>query len=245
VAVAHRLFVVNGSHPCRTVEKAMEIKGIPYRAVELPPPFHAPIQRLVFGRRTVPGLRLESGEKISGSRPILRRLEELQPDPPLLPADGDRRRAVEEAEAWGDEVLQSLVRRILWIALDRHREALVGMQEGGRLPPLPAPVVRVLAPGLIRAEKALNDATDEAAARDLRDLPAHLDKVDAWLADGTLGGDPPNVADLQIAPSIRLLSVVGDVRPLLEGRPADAWARRLFPAQPGDVPAGTISPAAA
>src|SRR5207253_4946210 len=81
-----RLYVVHGSHPCAAVARGLELKGMPYRTVELPPPLHAAIQRARFGARTVPGLRLD-GEKVQGSRAILRRLDELHPDPPLYPAD--------------------------------------------------------------------------------------------------------------------------------------------------------------
>ena len=49
-----------------------------------------------------------------------------------------------------------------------------------------------------------------------------------------------NAADLQIGAGVRLLLTLEDVRPLLDGRPAGALARRWFPAYPGDVPAGTL-----
>src|SRR5215207_9497136 len=101
------LYVVNGSHPCATVERALELKGIDYTLFEWPPPMHAPMQWLLFRERTVPALRLD-GEKISGSRAILRRLEELRPEPALYPADPEARAKVEEAERWGDEVFQSI-----------------------------------------------------------------------------------------------------------------------------------------
>ena len=69
-----KLYVVHGSHPCATVQRALEMKAVPYRVVELLPPMHAALQRQRFGVRTVPGLTLESGEKLSGSRAIIRRL---------------------------------------------------------------------------------------------------------------------------------------------------------------------------
>ena len=98
----HKLYVVHSSHPCETVKKALELKGIPYRTVELLIPTHVPLQKLRFGSRTVPALKLDGGEKISGSRAILRRLDELVADPPLLPpeTDPDDRAAVLEAERW-------------------------------------------------------------------------------------------------------------------------------------------------
>src|SRR3954453_5378741 len=61
--VAIDLYVVHGSHPCAAVERALELKGLEYRRVELPP-LHAPIQRVVFGARTVPAMRLDGGERL-------------------------------------------------------------------------------------------------------------------------------------------------------------------------------------
>src|SRR5687767_11015683 len=94
-----------GSHPCETVEAALRLKGLEYDRVDLLPgisPFH---QLLRFGRRTVPGLRVDS-YKVVGSPLILRTLDGLAHDPPLYPADPAARAAVEEAERWGDEQLQ-------------------------------------------------------------------------------------------------------------------------------------------
>ena len=119
-----KLYVVYGSHPCATVQRALDVKSVPYRVVELPPPMHAALQRLRFGVRTVPGLTLESGEKLSGSRAILRRLEELAPEPALWPADDERRALVERAEEWGDEVWQPMVRRLLWRTFTLHPQWL-------------------------------------------------------------------------------------------------------------------------
>jgi glutathione S-transferase len=239
VARVHKLYVVHSSHPCATVEKALELKGIPYRRAELLMPMQAPLQMLRFGRRTVPALKLDGGEKISGSRPILRRLDELVADPPLLPADAAARAAVLEAERWGDEVLQPLVRRLVWSALKRRPDAIPSYQEASQLPRLPRPLVRLVAPGVIAIERAMNRAADGAARADLRELPAHLDRVDGWVLDGVLAGaTQPNAADLQIASSLRLLSTLADVRPLLAARPGAALAAALFEDFPGDVPAG-------
>src|SRR5829696_7819919 len=63
-----RLFVVHGSHPCAAVERALQLKGVPYTAFEWPPPLHAVGMRLLFGPRTVPAIRFEDGEKVSGTR---------------------------------------------------------------------------------------------------------------------------------------------------------------------------------
>ena len=230
-----RLFVVHGSHPCATVEKALELKGVAYSRIELPPPSHAVLMRPIFGGRTVPGIRFEDGEKVQGSRAILRALERRVPEPQLY-----RGPDVEEAERWGDEVFQPIARRLLWPAFGRSPESMYGYQEGQRSPKLPKAVITKAAPLIVRIEKKLNDATDMASRADLQALPGHLDRIDGWIAEGLLGGDQPNAADLQIAPTIGLLFTLGDVRPLIAGRPAEAFAFKWFDRLPGDTPAGTL-----
>ncbi len=238
-----KLYVVHGSHPCAAVEKALQLKSLQYRKVELPPPMHAAIQRVLFGARTVPGLTISgngSSERISGSIPIMRRLDQLAPEPPLLPADPDRRRAVEEAEAWGERTFQPIARTLLWTAMGHTPDAIVSYGEGSKLK-LPAGALRLSAPLIVRVEHRLNDAGDAAARRDLNALPGYLDRIDAWIADGTIGdAEHPNAADLQIASTIRLLMTLADLRPMIQGRPCGELALRLFPVQAGEMPAGSL-----
>ena len=59
--------------------------------------------------------------------------------------------------------------------------------------------------------QAANGADDIAVRADLLALPGHLDRIDAWIAEGTLGGEALHAGDLQVAASLRLLVTVGDV----------------------------------
>ncbi len=234
-----RLYVVHGSHPCAAVEKALSIKGLSYSVFEWPPPLHAPMQRVIFGKRTVPALRIDS-EKLSGSRTIMRRLDELVPEPRLIPTDPSERARVEEAERWGDEVLQPVARELIWAAFVNSPSAMVSYSEHSRLP-LPAAAIRLSAPVIARLGSRLNRTGDEVARKDVQALPGQLDRVDAWIADGRIG-DPehPNAADLQIASTVRLMLTLADVQPLIEGRPCAELARRLFPTVDGEMPAGSL-----
>jgi glutathione S-transferase len=234
-----RLYVVHGSHPCAAVEKAMSMKGLSYGVTEWPPPLHAPIQRALFGARTVPALTVD-GEKVSGSRAIMRRLEQLAPEPPLFPADPVARARVEEAERWGDEVFQPVARELIWVGFTHSPGAMVSYSEHSRLP-LPAPAIRAIAPAIARMGARLN-CTDAAVARcALEALPGQLDKIDGWIADGTIG-DPehPNAADLQLGSTVRLLMTLADARPLIDGRPCAELATALFPDTDGAMPAGSL-----
>jgi glutathione S-transferase len=234
----HKLYVVHSSHPSEAVKEALALKGIPYRTFEMLVPTQAMITRLRFPSHTVPALRLHSGEKVQGSIAIMRRLDELVPDPPLLPADEAERAKVLGAEFWGADVLQPLARRVFWGAVKRRPGAIPSYQEASRLPRLPRPIVRAVVPVVARLESAMHKADDAAVRADLQALPAYLDIVDEWIADGVLDGEQANAADLQIGSSLRFLLTLGDVRPLLAGRPAERLAQRFFPDYPGDVPAG-------
>jgi glutathione S-transferase len=114
-----RLYALPGSHPCAAVEVALRLKGIAYERTDLLPTGEVVFGPLLFGGRTVPGMRLE-GERIVGSREIMRRLDELVPTPPLLPLPGDPLYArVVEAEQWGEAVFQSVPRRVIDVAFIR------------------------------------------------------------------------------------------------------------------------------
>lgn len=233
-----KLYVVHGSHPCAAVQRALELKGVEHRVVELPPPLHMPLQRLRFGARTVPAIRFADGERLSGSSAIMRRLDELVPDLRLYP---DER--VADAEAWAERTLQPIPRTLLWAAFARAPRSMVGYQQGGRLPALPTPVVLALAPLVTRVERRANGVDDARVRAELEALPAHLDRIDAWIADGVLGGPAaPNAADLQVGSTLRLLMTLADVRPAIAARPAGRLALGLWPDHPGEVPAGTLSP---
>ena len=234
-----KLYVVQGSHPCMTVARALELKGIPYKTVELPELVHIPIQRRRFGGSTVPGVRFEDGGKAQGSREILRVLDERVPEPPLLPADPDRRARVEELERWGDEELQGVARRLVFWGLKKAPVAFPSYTEGSRWR-VPAPVARAVGPHVATMVMRVHTASDETTRADLDALPGHIARIEEALEAGTLGGDPPNAADLQLAPSVRLLMTCEDIAPLVEAGRAGTWARGLFPDVPGRLPAGTL-----
>jgi glutathione S-transferase len=237
-----KLYTVPGSHPCAAVEVALRLKSIDYERVDLLPLTQLMMGPLRYGGNTVPGLRID-GERLAGSRTIMRRLDTLQPEPPLLPSlsDAVARARVLEAERWGDEVLQAVPRRILDAAFLR-RPACMESYAGEAKLPLPRAMLRPALPITAKLMARRNHAEDEKARADLAALPAQLDHIDAWIADGVLGGDQPNAADLQIGSSIRLLMTLADVRPLIEGPPARPalGLTRWFEPQAGEAPAGTL-----
>jgi glutathione S-transferase len=212
----------------------LEHKGLPYQRRDLITAMHIPIVKaLGFPGRTVPALNAD-GRKLQGTRAISRFLDELKPEPPLFPADPEQRRAVEDAERWGDEQLQSVPRRLAWYALGRDRSSIREFLEGYKLG-LPKSVAVATAAPIIWAEQKITKASAGAVQADLARLPELLDHVDALVADGVIGGEQPNAADYQIAPSVRLLMALDQLRPLIEGRPAGDLALKLVPAFQGHI----------
>jgi glutathione S-transferase len=234
-----KLYVIPASHPCECVEAALRIKGLQYKRVDVLPVAHKLVIRAQrFAGNSVPALAIDT-ERIVGSRPILRRIEALQPEPPLLPADPALRARVEEAELWGDDVLQSAARRIGWGVSRRDPDGVTSYLEGYRLH-MPQRLLALGAGPTAWAAARLNRADDETVKRDLLALPGQLDKIDAWIAEGVLGGESANAADLQIGSSVRLLMTFGDIRPLIEGRPCAALGERWFPPARGSIPSGAL-----
>jgi glutathione S-transferase len=228
--------VLPPSHPCAAVEAALELKGLEYEKVELQPgPDHPEQMEAIYGagNRTVPGL-LIGDEPVHGSNAILEALERIAPEPALYP--GDRADAVREAAAWGDDVLQDLGRRLPWGALHFRPEALGTFAGAGPLDPAGTD----FAMRFIRASWKYHNMSAVRLAEDLRALPGMLDQVDAYVSDGLLAGATPNAADFQIGSTLSVLLTVGDVRPLIEARPAVQVARKWFDDRPGVVPAGAF-----
>ncbi|MGI8713211.1 MAG: glutathione S-transferase N-terminal domain-containing protein [Solirubrobacteraceae bacterium] len=229
------LHVLPPSHPCMAVETALALKRLAYEKVALTPGEHVDVMQRIYGEghSTVPGL-LVDGQPVHGSRPILARLESLAPDPPLFPAAiAD---AIREAERWGDVELQDLGRRLTWGALHFRPEA---MGTFGGAEPLDGPGTD-FAITYVRASWRYHGITAALLHDDLAGLPAKLDHVDALAAAGVIGGEQPTAADLQIGCTLRVLLTVGDLRPLIEGRPGERLSRRWFPDYRGDVPAGAF-----
>jgi len=229
------LFAVPASHPSLAAQLMLEHKGVEYRRIDLVAATHRTILRaLGFPRKTVPAVKLD-GARIQGTREIALALDALIPSPPLFPADPDQRRRVEEAEAWGEEVLQPLPRRLIWNALKRDSSTLATYLEGARIG-IPTPIAARTAAPFAMASRRFNRATDENAERDLAALPGMIDRVDELIERGVIGAAERNAADYQIATSVSLLLTMDDVRPVIEGRPAERLARELVRNQPGHMP---------
>jgi glutathione S-transferase len=246
----YKLYVICGSHACRSAMLMLEYKEQPYERVEIPTLLHPLAVRLHgfnaggetrtagSGRPlalrmgdhlgTVPALAA-NGDRVSTNHGIARFLDDRHPDRPLLPADADQRRRVEEAEHWANESLQMFARRILLPVALRDPSSAGEAAGHGRLGPLlyrQATARRLIIPMIGRVVFNVGSATEQEM---LAELPGMLDRIDGWIADGVLGGPQLNAADCMVAPSLALILYHPDVAPLFAGRPALELVDRLLP----------------
>jgi glutathione S-transferase len=228
-----KLYMFPGSNSVLTGRLMLDHKGIDYKLVKLPPGLHAFIMlALGFETMGVPAIKVD-GRRVQGTRSMSRALDELVPERPLFPSDPARRKAVEDAERWGEE-LQNATRRIFYAAARRDRKAFMSVVRQDWALPMRV-FIRVGAGLIIRLATGAHRATEDAAREDVSLLPERLDQIDAWIADGRLGGADLNAADFQIAANVALLLSSEDLAPLIEGRPAAALARRVVPEYGGHV----------
>jgi glutathione S-transferase len=246
----YTLYVIPGSHACRSAMLMLAHKRERYRRVDIVTLMHPVVVRLLGfdangetrtagGRRplalriadqlgTVPALAAGSN-RISTNHEIARYLDEVRPERPLLPADPDHRTAVEAAERWANETLQMEARRIPGAATIRDPRGYARSSGDGRLGHLlfrSELARRMLIPGILGG----TFATSGNPERDpIVELPALLNRIDAWIAEGVLNGEELNVADFMVAPSLALILYRADARPLFKGRPALDLVDRLLP----------------
>jgi glutathione S-transferase len=127
-----KLYGTKPSPPAHSVRLMLEAKGLDYKPIWLLPGLHPALLRTRgFRGGTVPAIKID-GRRVQRSLAIARALDQLQPEPPLLPADPEKRREVEEAERWADEVLQDVPRRIVrWMSVHRPETRVMIAREIG------------------------------------------------------------------------------------------------------------------
>jgi glutathione S-transferase len=202
----------------------LEHKGVDFRRVNFPPGPHRALVRLIgFKGDRVPAVKFDDGRRAQGTRELPRVLDDLVPEPRLVPDDP---RAL-EAERWADDVLQQWARRMVASAGARDPDALAGRGAHGRLGVL---LTRHERPRRTVARAVLKAfrVTKEQLRDDRERTGEILDRVDAWIAEGVLNGDQLRSPDLAIASSLALVEYIVALQPELRRRPLMELIERVF-----------------
>jgi glutathione S-transferase len=228
-----KLYMFPGSNSSIIGQLMLDHKGVDYKLVKLPPGLHAFIMlALGFETMGVPAIKW-NGRRVQGTRSISRALDEIEPAHPLFPSDPAQRKAVQDAERWGEE-LQNATRRVFYAGARRDRKAFRSVIVAGRSFPMRVFLWVGTGP-IIRLATGAHRATEDAAREDVSLVPERLDQIDAWIAEGILGGPELNAADFQIGVNVSAMLASEDLVPYVVGRPAEALARRVLPEYGGHV----------
>ena len=196
---------------CLKVRMALQAKGLSFREVEVTPGIGQISLFRLSGQRQVPVL-VDGDEVVSDSSAICRYLEELRPEPPLIPSDPQQRAQMQLIEDWADTTLAAAVRAaLLQAAADdaQLRDVLIPDD-------VPSPVRQVMSglPGgwLSSLGELLGQ---EQRASMLSSLCAVADGLDL---NGCLVGDAISLADIAVGAQLSLLRFPASAGSSLAGR---------------------------
>lgn len=196
---------------CLKVRMALQAKGLSFREVEVTPGIGQVSLFRLSGQRQVPVL-VDGDDVVSDSSAICRYLEEMRPEPALIPADPKQRAQMQLIEDWADTTLAAAVRSaLLQAAADdaQLREVLLPDD-------VPSPVRQLMSglPGgwLSSFGELLGQ---EQRASMLSSLCSVADGLDP---NGCLVGHAISLADLAVAAQLSLLCFPASSGESLAGR---------------------------
>tara|TARA_B100000925_G_scaffold287569_1_gene267072 strand:+ start:455 stop:1183 length:729 start_codon:yes stop_codon:yes gene_type:complete len=196
---------------CLKVRMALQAKGLSFREVEVTPGIGQVSLFRLSGQRQVPVL-VDGDDVVSDSSAICRYLEEMRPEPALIPADPKQRAQMQLIEDWADTTLAAAVRSaLLQAAADdaQLREVLLPDD-------VPSPVRQLMSglPGgwLSSFGELLGQ---EQRASMLSSLCSVADGLDP---NGCLVGHAISLADLAVAAQLSLLRFPASSGESLAGR---------------------------
>jgi len=212
------------SHFCEKVRWALDFKGLPYRSVCVNP-FTRKELAMISGDKQVPVIR-DGARVVCDSSLIVEYLDDICPEPPLIPPKEPERREALELERIADEEIGPAVRRVAYEALFSDAAAFrkVMLPKRG-LTRLLNPVRRLAIPLMVKRHFGI---TAEQLAADKRNLRELLRELDERL-DGRshLVGETLTIADISVASLLAPLELVKDLSGSAEHSKIFCWVREM------------------
>lgn len=222
--------IVFGSRLSPFVEKvvrALQLKRMPYRLEGLKTPFD--LARWNPQTKKMPVLEID-GQRTYDSTWILRRLDTIQPEPPLFDADpavAARQRLLED---WADESLYWYGMALRWTDANQARTAAQVLDDLP-IPVLLRPLVGVLLPRQIKAMTVSQGMGRLPAEMIVEELAHRLDDLVELLREQPyLFAQRPSAADLAVFGQMHMLcsGPTPEAAELVEARPTlVAYRRRV------------------
>jgi len=210
---------------CDKVRRVLHYKGLAYTTVEIK------VADISFLKRRAPTGKVPildyGSRRIWDSTDICLALEELHPDPVLVPTDPRERADVMLLEDWADETLYffEMTMRFTWP--DERTKWSLELAKRDAAP------VRALAPFLVPRITTKTVGFQGLGRKDrvhvMRDLARLLDALEARLAaTGYCVGDSITLADIAIASQIHCIGGTREGADAIALRPAIvAWKQRI------------------
>jgi len=177
------------------VARALQLKGIAFTLV--PPKSPADFKRWNPQARKMPVVEID-GRRVFDSTQILRRLDQLVPEPPLFDRNADVAARQRFLEDWSDESLYWYAMALRWS--DANAEATTTQVLGSI--PAPAalrPVLRVVLRRQLRNQALAQGLARLPLETVVDELGRRFDELLVWLGDRPyFFADRPSVADLAL-----------------------------------------------
>jgi len=211
---------------CEKVRRLLHAKGVPFRVEEVSLARSVRLVPKLSPIRRLPVLDLD-GRRLWDSTEIAYALEELYPEPPLIPADPAERARCHVLEDWADESLYfyEMTMRFLWPAnVGRWVAATVHAD-----PRWSRSLAPVLVPRALRKRAVPQGVGRKPRELVLRELDRHLDALAAMLAGGEwLVGERLSLADIAVASQLTAIAGAKEGEEALGRRPeVRAWVARV------------------
>ncbi len=199
------------------VVRALQMKGVDYELVE--PKGPGDFKKWNPQTAKMPVMDLK-GERIYDSTFILRRLDELYPEPPLLSSDPVAAASQRQLEDWADESLYWYTMGLRWSP--EHEDATVNQILPSTIPAMVRPLVSLFLKrqlkGMTKAQ-GMGRLPNEVLVKEIGD---RLDDLVRMLGDRDFFyGDRPSVADLAVYGQLNggASDVTPEIRALIQERP--------------------------
>ena len=184
------------------VARALQLKGVPFTLVA--PRSPADFKRWNPQTRKMPVLDVD-GQRVFDSTVILRRLDELVPEPPFFDRDAAVAARQRFLEDWSDEALYWYGMALRWS--DANAETTTTQILGTiPVPALARPVLRVILRRQIRGQALAQGLARLPRENVIGELGRRFDELLVWLGDRPFFfADRPSVADLAVFGQLNML----------------------------------------
>jgi glutathione S-transferase len=210
---------------CDKVRRAMRLKGIEWDIVEVPvvPPGKF---KHISPTGKFPAVDFGGGKIVVDSTDIIRHLDEIAPEPRLIPIDPRDRADALILEDWADESLyffdltmRNWPQNRQWFVDD-----LLHIETG-----LKRRFLAAMVPGALRKVAVTQGLGRKTEAQVVAELTRHYDGLEAKLEGRQwLVGDTISIADLAVRSMLFVLDRTIEAKALREARPAlTAWSARV------------------